>query len=171
MTIESTAIALAWVAIAILAFAMAGVVRQIRTIALGHMPRPLAGPPLGAKAPPLHGVDASELDLLVFADIDCSACAEVLPHLAHRIRNLDGAWNAFVLYRGDANGHGEDDGPVVMRNQPDAFRDYAIPATPFAVAVEGGTIRDASPIGSVSTMEAFLLRNGWGGDNERNELR
>lgn len=163
MTLESSALLLAWVAIVILSFAVAGVLRQIRTIVVGQMPRPVAGPPLGAKAPPIEGLGADGSRLLVFADTSCSACDQVLPELMIRIReggSLEQG-GVVILFRDSANGLADNMVPQaqVLSDQEEAFRRYEVPATPFAVAVKQGAIRDASPIGSVSTLEAFLLRN------------
>jgi hypothetical protein len=174
MSFEATALLLAWVMIVILAFAMAGLLRQVHALSTGRPVRRLGlGLQVGTPAPELSAptVLAGATTALVFADNACATCEVVLPELARLAKaNGDRALRFAAVYR---NGKSEIDTPAlaVLEGETEAFENYRIPATPFGVVVaRDGTVADAQPIGSVEVLHQFVRRaillagnQEWGG--------
>lgn len=102
MTFTIAALLVTWGAILILTMALAGVLRQLRTLAAtGTLtPRVLMGPPLGAAAPPLPAAESLPKPVvLLFADRDCPGCAEVVPAFAN---GFAPGTSKLVIYSGEA---------------------------------------------------------------------
>jgi hypothetical protein len=162
MSFEATALILAWGAIAVLAFAMAGLLRQVRALTMliaGDL-APAAGPQRGQVVPAelvggafANGGGAGRL--LVFMDGDCPVCEELAPQLAAlgergvgvRLVFRDGA-------KAIAGANLE-----VLEGMSESFERLGVPATPYVVRVgQGGTIADAAPIGSPEALRRFVER-------------
>jgi hypothetical protein len=93
MTLTATAIVLSWVAIIVLASALAGVLARVHRLEQRLAPSAGAGPGsggagptgsgpgVGATAPPVPGVvlDDGVGAVLLFADRECGSCLRVLP--------------------------------------------------------------------------------------------
>ena len=157
MDFDSSALVLAWVAIAVLAFAMAGLLRQVVLLreALMAVHGGGLGPVIGRPAPVLPGIDYSgKTTVLLFADDECESCQSILGALSTAADDL-GAADVVVLFRVGANGH-----PVtpdrVFVNQSELFDQLGVNVTPFGVMVDGDArIAAAEPIGSVAMLDEF----------------
>lgn len=160
MSFEAAALILAWGAITVLAFALAGILRQVRalTMLMAGQAAPAAGPQRGAIVPPelLAGGTANGGGrLLVFMDRDCPACAELDPQLAALgVTGMD----VRLVFRDSARAiAGTELG--VLEGMSESFERLGVPATPYAVRVgEGGTVADAAPIGSPEALRGFIER-------------
>ncbi|MGH9890786.1 MAG: hypothetical protein ACREA0_02125 [bacterium] len=159
MSFEATTILLAWIAIALLAFGMSGLLRQIRLLASAQaLRRVIVGPALGLPAPTLdEGISWQRPTVLLFVDSDCSACSRALTEFA-AIAGSEVDLDLMAVFRGSANGN-RALGVNVLEDRGQAFADFRIPLTPFAVAVTGmGTIADASGVGSEGLLREFVGR-------------
>jgi len=158
VSFEASALILTWAAIALLALAMSGLLRQIRTLAASVAPGTAQlGPTIGLPAPQLDGLGAgwSKTAILIFLDADCRTCKQLLPRLS-ALADIDGEQLAFVaVFRGEPVA--ESSNIEVISNQHEAFRRFRVPVTPFGVAVGPSGITVASrPIGSVTALEEFV---------------
>ncbi len=155
MTVEYAAILLAWVAIVLLGFALAGVLRQL------HELRSQLGPQLGATGPapgqqlPAEAIGAA--GLMLFASKSCGACAQVLPEVA-RIAAQRPRWVVEVCYR-DEPGTGEMLGVRVRGGKRALFDALGITVTPFAVITDGRQVVVAAPTGSPAALRALADRH------------
>ncbi len=162
MSFEMSAILFSWVAIALLGFAMAGIVRQVHVLREGLQPRIREpGPIIGGQAASVRGVSMHDSSLLIFADSSCGKCDQVL---AEFLRTAEASQKSsmVVLYRGPANGLS---GVRTLPDQEELFEQYNVSATPFAVLVNRGVIIAARPVGSVEIFREFVERA-----RERGEL-
>jgi hypothetical protein len=159
VSFETSALILTWVAIAMLALAMAGLLRQIRTLAATVAPGiTQLGPTIGLPAPQLNGREARwpNSAILVFLDAGCQTCEQLIPRLT-ALSDIHGGQLTFVaVFRGDAVL------PVgssleILANQQSAFDSFRVPVTPFGVAVaSSGLIVAARPIGSAKALEELV---------------
>lgn len=161
MSFQAAAIALAWLAIIILAFAMAGILRGMRFLIEGRVPQPLdSGPPLGSSVPnfvaDLAGAEATRA-VLMFADTYCDACERILPEFAE-LAEANEDIRFIVLFRGSANGFANP--RVAIRDgQADTFDRLRVTFTPFLVGVDSnGTVVDSAPGGSPERLQVFVGR-------------
>ena len=158
MSFEAAALILAWGALTVLAFAMAGILRQVRalTMLMAGQAAPVAGPQRGALVPPeLLAGGNGRGQLLMFMDRYCPACAELAPELAALgERGID----VRLVFRDGAKAiAGAELG--VLEGMSESFERLGVPATPYAVRVgQGGTIADAAPIGSPEALRGFIER-------------
>ncbi len=163
MSIETTALILAWAAILILAFAMAGLLRQIHFLRQGlHPERLRAGPKIGEPALSLGDVPISSgrPTALVFVDNKCQTCRRIMPELSGLAAQTKGDLQLMLLFREEADGS-RDYGISVLENQREAFARYRVPLTPFAVLVtRDGLIAAAEPLGSPEAVRIFAQRVG-----------
>lgn len=164
MPFEATALLLAWGAITVLAFAMAGLLRQVRTLTalVAGETVPAPGPSAGQKVPPellassLNGAGPDRT--LVFMDGECPGCAAIAPELG-RLAD-DPVVDIYAVFPDRASDLAR--GRVVaLEGMSAAYRRLQVPATPFAVHVGAeGLITDAAPIGSAQALRRFVERQG-----------
>jgi thiol-disulfide isomerase/thioredoxin len=161
MSFQSAALLLAWIAIVILAFALAGLLRSVRALVAGRTPHTLrVGPAPGASLAEI--VDVAELGsgrptVLLFADESCSVCKAVFPKfndLAETYRELSFG----LMVSGETNGF-RSEHVVVRASQQSLFDALAIRMTPFALSLnQDGTILEAEPAGSNERLESMVRR-------------
>ncbi|MGH8929315.1 MAG: hypothetical protein ACRDZO_01430 [Egibacteraceae bacterium] len=155
MTVEFAAILLAWVAIVLLGFALAGVLRQL------HELRSQLGPQLSATGPapgqPLLAEAIGTTGLMLFVSRTCGACAQVLPEVA-RIAAERPRWAVEVCYR-DEPGALEVPGVRVRGGKRALFDALGITITPFAVTTDGRQVVVAAPTGSPAALRALADRH------------
>jgi methylamine dehydrogenase accessory protein MauD len=160
-----------WALVVALAFLILALARQIGTLHLRLGPRGALelddeGPPLG-EAP--EAIDARDVtgrsvsvggpgraQLLLFVSPGCRVCREVLPSLpvAARVGGLSPLVIADAA--DDAHGEGASNGaPVIV--DPEIARSYAVPGTPYAVALDHlGVVRAKGSVNSLEQMEGLV---------------
>jgi hypothetical protein len=154
MSVQASALILAWIAIAMLALAMAGLLRQVRILSAQMSHTPLrASALIGSPIPEFQ--DASlqwdRPTLLLFVTADCSVCQERLREL-ESLAEQDGDRSYVAVFPGSADGL-RAQRVQVLQNQSAAFRRFSIPVTPFGVVVApGGVVAHAAAVGSSSTL-------------------
>lgn len=154
MGVTTTALLLAWLAILILALAMAGLLRQLEEIR-HQLPRAgrRLGPALNQPAPSIQGLEIGEPMLLIFADQHCLTCERLLDALEADPDRFD--LNVVALYRRD-----------VMPNRPriltlvgqhEAFARFGITLTPFAVLIDAlGSVVVADVVDSIEALDRLV---------------
>lgn len=161
MSVEATAVVLAWVAIVMLAFAMAGMLRQLKTLTelVGSRSGPAPGSQRGQRIPDelLAGLTSNgsqREQILAFMDQNCPGCTAIAPALERLA--AEGAVDVHLVFRDKAKG--VPSGRVsVLEGMGSAFDRLQIPATPFALRISnGGNITDAAAIGSTDRLRAFI---------------
>lgn len=149
MSFQNSALLLSWVAIALLALVVAGLVRQVHALGRGAPgPAHALGPAAGTPAP---AFDRLGPGLLLFLDRDCGVCAAVLDAAG----DLGGPLHA--IFSGPAP-DSPPPGPVLTGERDGLFAEYRVPATPFAVVVGAdGRVRAAEPVGSPEALRDLAL--------------
>jgi len=156
MNFEQTALLLAWLAIALLGLAMAGLVRQFHLFAAGQglNVRPV-GPPIGSRMPAVAGTSVGRPAVVLFADTDCATCAEILPHFRAYADRLT-RWSFVAVYPGSSAAD-EAGRMVAVRGARDLFSELAVAVTPFLVLVDAdGYVTDSRAVGSVEALHAMF---------------
>jgi hypothetical protein len=148
MSFQTSALLVTWVALLLLALVVAGLVRQVHALSRGVPPTAALGPTPGSPAPAFERLGPG---LLIFLDVDCGVCAEVLEAAG----TFDHPIHAIF------SGSAPDDlapGITVLAGERDGlFTSYRIPATPFAVLVDaGGRVRAAEPVGSPEALRELV---------------
>lgn len=159
MNFETSALILTWAAIALLALAMSGLLRQVRILASTSTSRMAQlGPPIGFVAP---GLEADSRGwptpaVLMFLDMGCRTCQQVLRAFSD-VATTNGHDVSYVaVFRGDADATAGSR-VTMMTNQRTAFDRFHVPVTPFGVVLDGsGVVKAARPIGSTEAMTEFL---------------
>ncbi|WP_067831044.1 hypothetical protein [Actinomadura kijaniata] len=155
MSFQTSALVLSWVAIVLLSLVVAGLVRQVQVLSQGVRPgpgerdgAPRLGPPPGARAPAFDRVGPG---LLLFLDVECGVCHEVL-RAAEELGRPFGA-----VFAGPAPDAALAPGARVLTHEEGGlFVSYRVPATPFAVLVDAaGRVRRAEPVGSPEALRTF----------------
>jgi hypothetical protein len=167
MSFMMSAFLITWLAIALLAFAMSGLVRQVHALASSRQPAPFrTGPPIGAVLPDLHGaVRAShptKPTVLLFSEATCSTCAELLPELARLASEHRDTIQFGVVFRGKGAAV---DGPMVaaFEHRPELFDRLGISAVPYAIVTSpNGVVLDAQLTGSTTLLRRLVNAAGNG---------
>ena len=159
MDFQSTALLLAWVAIAVLALAVSGLLRQIRMMKLRPTQLSLApsqalpdGPvDLGQSLMNGHGTKS----VLLFVTPGCKSCEARLSDLESIA--ADEADLAFAaVFPEDANGLGGTSLRTV-EHQQEAFSKLRVRMTPFGVVLsEQGLVTHAVPVGSSEALRRLV---------------
>jgi len=145
-----SAFLITWLAIALLAFAMSGLVRQVHALASSQQAVPFrTGPPIGAVLPDLNGAfrasHPTRPTVLLFSEATCSTCAE------HREMIQFG-----VVFRGKGTAV---DGPTVaaFEHRSELFDRLGISAVPYAIVTSPrGVVLDAQLTGSVTLLRQLV---------------
>ena len=161
-----------WVLVIGLALLTLALARQIGTLHLRLGPRGALeldeeGPPLGEAPEP---ADVSDLDgrpitvggpgepqLLLFVSPGCPVCREVLPSLpvAARVGGMKPLIVSDADDPADAAQASAVGPPVVVG--PEIARAYAVPGTPYAVALDGlGVVRAKGTVNNLEQMEGLV---------------
>lgn len=157
MDFESSALVLAWLAIAVLALAMAGLLRQLvllRTAVIAPAAGGL-GPVFGSPAPVLPGIDyTGRRTVLLFADDECESCRSIVDALDSTGRNTS---NPAVVVLFKAGAPAQPAAPErQFVHQRELFDRLGVNVTPFAVMVDGDArIVAAEPLGSAPMFDEF----------------
>jgi methylamine dehydrogenase accessory protein MauD len=147
-----------WLLVLVLAFLLAGALRQVglMQLRLGDDPGALitdTGLDRGAKAPDFTAVDAESGDLvtlselssvprmLVFASPGCLSCRELIPGL-NEVRKTRGDFDFLVICRGDPEScqsfgrMNRLEAPMVVDTNGQIEKDYLVSLTPFAYVLD-----------------------------------
>ncbi|HEX2315077.1 MAG TPA: hypothetical protein VHJ17_15145, partial [Thermomonospora sp.] len=149
MGFETTVLLLTWVAILLLAFVVAGMVRRVHFLSSGVRAAEL-GPVPGSVAPEFTRLapGAEATTLLLFLDAECGACPEVLAEVRTLTAEPGRALPVVALFAAETP-DGTHDGVRVFADEAETFEEYQIPVVPFAVLVDpAGRVRAARPVGS-----------------------
>ncbi|WP_049565307.1 hypothetical protein [Streptomyces sp. SBT349] len=160
MDFVTSALLVSWVAIALLALVVSGLVRQVHQLSRGGVarsPRHLGVTP-GSPAPHAGDLLAEGRDtLLLFLSAECRTCADVLAEAdrAGAHRSADGP-QVRAVYAGAAPTPTAATVPVTD-HRPDLFTAYDAIATPFAVVVGAtGRVVRSEPLGSPAALRELL---------------
>jgi hypothetical protein len=161
MDFHTSALILAWAAILVLAFAMAGLLRQVRALSAGSAtPLPL-GPPIGSVAPSLHSsgqTDWQGTTVALFLDESCQSCDRAL-RLAEDLAATNGERIRLVaVFPTGMNGH-RPRRVEVVEDAGEAFARFRVPMTPYGVVIGGdGRIEHAAPLGAEQGLAELVER-------------
>ncbi|HEX2299228.1 MAG TPA: hypothetical protein VHH34_12060 [Pseudonocardiaceae bacterium] len=157
MSFLAALLALAWLAIIVLAFALAGVLRQLHDIreTMRH----------GRGLPPRHGSgaiaalrSASDTDrsILLVVDDACATCRLIFPEYAAQAREIPGREFRVLTYSEASRAWLEGAG-VRVDVDPDTFRQLDLPWRPALVLIDpDGTVLDARPVGSAQSLQRTM---------------
>ncbi|KAB8165742.1 hypothetical protein FH609_015100 [Streptomyces sp. 3MP-14] len=161
MDFTTSALILSWVAIALLALVVSGLVRQVHQLSRGQVVREQGrlGVTPGSAAPGADALREENLladgaeTLLLFLSAECRTCAEVLAEAAR----LEAPPAVRAIYAGAAPPATADAGVRFAEHRPDLFTAYDAIATPFAVLVgPTGRVVRSEPLGSAAALGALL---------------
>ena len=162
MSLTATLLVLAWVAIIILGFAVAGVLRQVQALAAGPIQSSQIGPRLGLAAPRLGELDLTRADddvVLMFVSSDCATCTRILSAVNAWPKEMMPTRLMLVSkepLKGDQRLPSNTS--VHVDEAGSLFRDYGIRATPFMVRLKRGVVIQAERVGSPALAEHFVLQ-------------
>jgi len=160
MDFVTSALILAWVAILILTLAMAGLLRQVRTLSSNRTPQRQLGPSIGTEAPPLHPGDEPRPGVptvALFLDPGCESCDRSLDQADKLAATTLGRLRFVAVFSAAANGH-RPRRVELVEHGAEAFSRYRIPLTPFGVVVDGERrIVRAAPLGSDAALDDLVL--------------
>ena len=105
MSLELSALLVAWIVIILLAFALSGLMRQMRMLqdAIGFR-RVTVGPAVGSFASSLNDTRLDGPTVLLFLDNDCEVCTRAADELAIQAE-IAGEFDFVAVYRQKSNGH------------------------------------------------------------------
>lgn len=153
MTFESAALVAAWTAILLLAFAMSGLLRQIRELQAG-VPRSSSrrpGPLLGTTLKMEHRDRLSDA-FLFFAGKSCRTCEALIQELLRLSRTWDGP-RLLVVYKEDASTRLDG---IASISAPELFEDLNVSVVPFGVVTDAhGRVVLADMLGSLDKFTRF----------------
>lgn len=159
MSFTTSALVLTWLALALLALALAGVVRQLMVVTRRLIPVHPGGPMRNVPAPPLEGVDGMFRDgnsvVLLFVDESCPTCVIAVSELDRVATDTEAELSFVSVYPGRSSGNGASAGQTI-ENQSLAFARFQIPVTPYAVFVKDGLIVAAQPVGGEGLLTEFV---------------
>lgn len=165
MSATATLFLLTWLAITLLAFAMAGLLRQIHY--MSQVTRGLAFPSLGparllglpAPRPPAEGPDWSRDALLLFSTPSCPTCRVVTPEFLRLTARVPVETSVLSSDPGRAPEGCDAQRSRCRVDQKAAYEKFGVQAVPFLVHVdEEGIVRVAEPVGSVAALHGALDR-------------
>lgn len=161
MSAEAALLVITWIALCVLALALAGLLKALS----GHLEEhaaarvPLRRPGEVTDLVGLHPeIESSEgMRAIIFADADCSTCREVLPRVISSFSTAEQE-HILVLFKGAAVKGFDDLKCRIVMDRAGEFERLNIPAAPFGVALDGGRCVQALPIGSEILMRRFVNR-------------
>jgi hypothetical protein len=154
MSVEAAALVLAWFAIVLLAFAMAGLLRQVNALKEGRGAPVGLGP--GARVSLDSSTIAGRTRVLLFAAPDCSSCHEILEQLPSVLDQSQDDIELSVVVRTHSDGLPVDSRARTLVD-PALFTEFHVRLVPVAAAVDAsGVVLRTEPVGSPERFQAFL---------------
>ena len=160
MDFVTSALLVSWVAIALLALVVSGLVRQVHQLSRGGTARTpgRVGVTPGSPAPhPGELLAEGRTTLLLFLSPDCRTCTRVLA-VADRI-HTDATTADLLAVRAVYAAEAPAQGPAlpVLAHRPELFTAYDAIATPFAVLVGAdGRVMRSEPLGAPEALHDML---------------
>jgi len=158
MSFEMSALLLTWVVVALLALAMGGMLRHVRTLTQqvqGQAMRP-RGPVIGSVFPsPASARGNGNGEVIVFLRSECHPCEALIPEI-RRLSSAQFGPKVTAVFREDRP---ESDlgNAQVLEHQAPLFETVGVSTTPYAVVVgPQQTVIAARPIGSPSALVELL---------------
>ncbi|MDT0264774.1 hypothetical protein RM844_00560 [Streptomyces sp. DSM 44915] len=165
MDFVTSALLVSWVAIALLALVVSGLVRQVHQLSRGGVARAPGrlGVTPGSAAPHADELLADDVlaagreTLLLFLSAECRTCAQVLT-VAAELAERPAAPAVRAVYAGAAPADATATAAVpVTEHRPDLFTAYDAIATPFAVVVGAtGRVLRSEPLGAAAALRDLL---------------
>jgi hypothetical protein len=159
MSFETTALLVTWVALALLALVVAGLVRQVHHLTRAPRTPDDVGLTTGMPAPHLDRLvpQPGRPTLLLFLGDECPTCHDIFEEAL----GLTGAPPIRALFFDGALDVAPPDNMLIFARQGDLFQEYQVPATPYAVLVgSDGRVRTAEPVGSVRALHGLIVQAG-----------
>lgn len=142
-----------WLAIVVLALALAGLTRQVRDLAAAVRSRgrsPLV--PQSDAIPSLQSTDGTSRTVLLVIDDVCTTCRLVAPEFATLVSNI-ARMEFRVLTYTESTRAWLDGADIVVDVDEDAYRRLNVPWRPALVLVDAdGTVLEAKPVGSIESL-------------------
>lgn len=162
MSFTTTALVVTWAALALLSFAVAGLMRQVLVLSRGGA-RPVepVGPRPGKPVPSI-GANAAwtRESVVLFLSDDCPSCHEVVPAFAGLAETHDDDDDFIAVFAGRSAGNGLGERVRTVTGARSLLHEYDVPVLPFAVRVsEHGVVVDSAPVGSVARLHAFVEKH------------
>ena len=155
MSFETSALVVTWVALLLLAFVVAGLVRQVHALSSGAGARPARAALRAGDRADLVALGTDPPAVLLFLRATCHTCVDAL---AEAVAVTEDRTSVVALYEGQVPG--PTPGVVALGNQGDLFTAYGALATPFAVLVGAdGRITAAAPVGSRAAVRELLTQD------------
>src|SRR5919108_4374998 len=141
------ALALLALAVGVLTLLVLALYRQVGLLTLRLRPGVALeleheGPPVGAPAPALDGLDRRGSELVAFFTADCRLCRELAPGI--RALGREGL-PVHVVYEEEA---------------PGAFELWRVPGTPFAVHLVDGTVAAKGTVNTLEQLDGLVAVGG-----------
>lgn len=158
MDFVTAALIVTWVVLALLAFAMAGLLRQLRDVQLALRDRVVEQNRGTAVPPAVRPAGAATLAIVLVADDNCPICAELAPHLPERAAATAGDVDFVVVTATPSEKWSELAGDRVrVVADRDAFLAVDPGWRPALLAVDpDGTVLVAEPVGSVDVLDKLV---------------
>jgi hypothetical protein len=152
VSFQTSALIVTWVALLLLAFVVAGLVRQVHALSSGAGPRPVRGGLRAGDVANLAGLGVGAPAVLLFLSATCQTCVDAL---AEAVEVTGGRVPVLALYEGQAPP--APPGATALSGQGHLFADHGVLATPFAVLVGAdGRITASAPVGSRAAVRDLL---------------
>jgi len=154
MSFLTAVLALAWLAIIVLAFALAGVVRQLHDVKEAMRQGRGLPPRYGSAAlPALRSMSGANRTVLLVVDDACATCRLIFPEYAAQARDIPGQEFRVLTYT-ESSRSWLDGAGVRVDVDPDAFGQLDLPWRPALVLIDSdGSVLDARPVGSVQSLQ------------------
>jgi hypothetical protein len=154
VTFESAALVAAWAAILLLAFAMSGLLRQIREFQAGVAQPSRRGPgPSVGTILQIEQRDTLTDAFLFFAGKSCRTCDALIPEIVRLSRTWNGP-HLVMVYREDA---GRRLDGIEILTDPELFEELNVSVVPFGVITDAeGRVVLADLLGSRERFKRFV---------------
>jgi hypothetical protein len=158
MSFTDSALLAAWVAIALLGFALAGVVRQVRVLSSsGPTPLPSSGSPNIGKRLPGHLLAThAKRHVFLFVKPHCDVCEQRLEEFDALAGDYAPGLACAAVFSHARNGF-EASHVNVFPSQAHLLQDFDIPVTPYGIIASGdGTIVGSRAVGSEGELRSLM---------------
>jgi hypothetical protein len=150
VSFQTSALIVTWVVLLLLAFVVAGLVRQVHALSSGGA-RPVRGGLRVGDRANLTGIGVDAPAVLLFLTATCRTCVDALEETVAVAGNRP----VVALYEGQVPATPA--GVTALGERGQLFAEYGALATPFAVVVGAdGRITAAAPVGSRAAVRELI---------------